>query len=345
MQRVDFHTLFDVFRGLKAMVLGDVMLDAYLWGRVERISPEAPVPVVQLTRKDHRIGGAGNVALNLVALGATTTICTVTGDDEDGALLRSMLKDGGIDPDGIIVAKDRVTTTKTRIISRNQQMLRIDHEITEPLDAATERRLIDTVIGRIDLIKPQVLVLEDYDKGVLTGAVIQAVTEHCKARGIITAVDPKRRNFFAYAGVDIFKPNLKEVREGLQLAIDPVDMHALAAADRLLRARLGHHYSFITLSEQGVFHSDGTDPRIITSHMRNIADVSGAGDTVVAVASLAYAATRDMGLAAAMANIAGGLVCEEVGTVAIDRERLLEECCLLLNEFISSGRKPSPEAS
>ena len=327
---MDFVNLFEQFRGLRAMVLGDVMLDEYLWGRVERISPEAPVPVVQLTRKDHRIGGAGNVGLNLAALGANVSIVSVTGDDPEAGILRRMLSEGRIGVEDMLSVEERVTTTKTRIISRNQQMLRIDNEMTDPIDEGIEGQLIDRVIRRLDEEKPDVLIFEDYDKGVLTERLIRQVTAHCRQLGVITAVDPKRRNFFTYVGVDIFKPNLKEVREGLSLESDPVTLDALRNADEALRSRLGHVYSFITLSDKGVFHSDGRHSEIIPSHVRNISDVSGAGDTVISVAALAFAATRDMGLSAGMANIAGGLVCEEVGTVAIDPHRLLQECTRLL---------------
>lgn len=330
MSPLDFQHMFEQFRSIKVMVVGDVMLDAYLWGRVERISPEAPVPVVHLTGKDYRIGGAGNVALNLSALGAQTSIMSVIGDDEDGKLLNNLLQQGGISLEGVYAVQGRVTTTKTRVISRNQQMLRIDSEVTDPLDSGTSALLTDAIIRQIDLQGPDILIFEDYDKGVLGETLISKVIAHCKQRGVITAVDPKRRNFFSYDSVDIFKPNLSEIRDALQIGLNTIDLSSLNMADQLLRERLGHRYSFITLSDRGVFHSDGTNSRIIPSHRRNIADVSGAGDTVIAVATLVFAATGEMGLAAELANIAGGLVCEQVGTVAVDRNRLLQECIRLL---------------
>jgi rfaE bifunctional protein kinase chain/domain len=330
MHSYDFYSLFEKFRSIKVLVVGDVMLDAYLWGRVDRISPEAPVPVVQLTRKDFRIGGAGNVALNLASMGATVSMLSVTGDDEEGKVLLSMLQEGGIGVDGIQMVPGRVTTTKTRVISRNQQMMRIDSEVTDPLDASTSKSLTESIIRQIDAFLPQVLIFEDYDKGVISLSLIESVVAHCRKRGVLTAVDPKRQHFFSYASVDIFKPNLSEIRDALQIDLSTVDLSSLNMADRLLRERLGHRYSFITLSDRGVFHADGTNARIIPSHRRNIADVSGAGDTVIAVATLVFAATGDMGLAAELANIAGGLVCEQVGTVAVDRDLLLQECIRLL---------------
>jgi rfaE bifunctional protein kinase chain/domain len=330
MRSYDFDTLFENFRSIKVLVVGDVMLDAYLWGRVDRISPEAPVPVVQLTRKDYRIGGAGNVALNLASLGATASMLSVTGDDDEGKILRAMLQEGGIGVDGIQTVQGRVTTTKTRVISRNQQMMRIDSEVTDPLDSSTSNELTKAIIRQIDTVRPQVLIFEDYDKGVLSATLIASVVAHCRQLGVITAVDPKRRNFFCYDSVDIFKPNLQEIRDALGPGFEIIDLSSLTAADRMLRERLGHQYSFITLSDRGVFHSDGENARIVPSHRRNISDVSGAGDTVIAVATLVFAATGDMGLAAELANIAGGLVCEQVGTVAVDRSRLLEECHRIL---------------
>lgn len=328
---MDFVSLFEQFRGLRAIVVGDLMLDEYLWGRVDRISPEAPVPIVQLTGKDHRIGGAGNVALNLAALGAQVSMISVTGEDPSGDMLRRMLSEAGIGVGDMLSVNGRVTTSKTRVISRNQQMLRIDHEVTDPIDEKIECLLIDIINRRLEQDQPDVLIFEDYDKGVLTERLIRDVTDRCRALGVITAVDPKRRHFFAYSGVDIFKPNLKEIREGLALDAEPVSEGALLEADMLLRTKLNHIYSFITLSDKGVFHADGHHSELIPSHMRNISDVSGAGDTVIAVAALVFAATRDMGLAARMANIAGGLVCEEVGTVAIDPVRLLKECIRLIS--------------
>ena len=330
MQRPDIDAIFRAFSGIHAGVVGDVMLDTYLWGHVDRISPEAPVPVVRVDRREHRIGGAGNVALNLAALGAATHIFSVTGKDADGDLLSRMLAEKRIDAGGILRSPKRITTNKTRVISRNQQMLRMDSEMTEDLSQEEADKLLLAVRRYLEGREPRVMILEDYNKGVLTEGVITSVIQACNKNNVIVAVDPKRRHFFAYRGVDIFKPNLKEVREGLGLAEVGIDAASLEAVHAALLQRLSHHISFITLSEHGVFFCDGERSRIIPTHVRNIADVSGAGDTVIAVAALAYAATRDMALAAEMANIAGGLVCEEVGTAAIDLQRLREECKRLL---------------
>jgi rfaE bifunctional protein kinase chain/domain len=326
----DFDKLFAQFAGIKVGVIGDVMLDTYWWGHVDRISPEAPVPVVALDKREHRIGGAGNVALNLVSLGSQVTALSVTGRDDDSVLLKGLFDQAGINTNFLLSSASRITTNKVRIISRNQQMMRLDSETTKDLSAADELALLQMVEKYIVTEKPQAIVLEDYNKGVLTEKVIREVIALCKQHKVITTVDPKRKNFFAYAGVDIFKPNMKEVKDGLNLLVEDVNMDTLTDIHHQLQQRLQHQISFITLSEKGVFYHNHDVSRIIPSHLRNIADVSGAGDTVIAVASLVYTATRSIDLMAEVANIAGGLVCEEVGTVAIDKEKLLEECKLLL---------------
>jgi rfaE bifunctional protein kinase chain/domain len=330
MSKTDFDKLFAEFSNIKAGVIGDVMLDVYWWGHVERISPEAPVPVVALDRKEYRIGGAGNVALNLAALGADVSVLTVMGADDNGAALTDLFNQHHINTGWLLLQPSRITTTKTRIISRNQHMMRLDAEITKELSVDDENALLEKVRQYIVTEKPQVIIFEDYNKGILTERVIKEVTALCKQHDIITTVDPKRKNFFSYAGVDIFKPNLKEVKDGLNLLVDEVNLPTLNDIHQQLQQKLNHSISFITLSEKGVFYQNDTTSRVIPSHLRNISDVSGAGDTVIAVASLIYAATRRIDLMAEVANIAGGLVCEEVGTVAINKDSLLRECKLLL---------------
>lgn len=323
-----FDELFEQMTQLTVAVVGDVMLDTYWWGHVERISPEAPVPVVTLDKKEMRIGGAGNVALNTVALGAATFLFTVTGDDDEAKTLLDLLQKSRVDTAHIIKSKTRPTTNKTRIISRNQQMMRLDSEVTEDIEEAN--LLVQKFKDFINITKPDVVIFEDYNKGVLTEEVIHAMIDLCQAKKIVTTADPKRKNFFAYRNITLFKPNLKEVREGLNLLVDKVDETMLAEIHLQLRAHLQHAISLITLSERGIFYQEENEGKILPTHVRNIADVSGAGDTVIAVASLVYAATKNIGLAAAMANLAGGLVCEEVGTMAINKARLLAECKALL---------------
>jgi D-glycero-beta-D-manno-heptose-7-phosphate kinase len=328
---MNFKKLFNSFSAIKAGVIGDVMLDTYMWGNVERISPEAPVPVVALQKKDYRIGGAGNVALNIKSLGAEVFVLSVTGQDEDAERLLQLFKANTINSGYSIQSAERITTSKTRIISRNQQMMRLDAEITRDLSNSDENILLQKVKLFIEKEKPHIIIFEDYNKGVLTEKLITEVIAICRQHNILTAVDPKRKNFFAYKGVDIFKPNLKEVKEGLNLLLDTVDLKSLSSIHTELHNLLKHSISFITLSEKGVFYQQDKEAAVIPSHVRSIADVSGAGDTVIAVASLVYAATRNVQQMTAIANIAGGLVCEEVGTVAINKEKLLHECELLLS--------------
>ena len=323
--------LFNDFNSLKIGVIGDVMLDTYIWGKVDRISPEAPVPIVSLHHKEQRIGGAGNVAINCSSLGAKVFMLGVIGDDDEAAQLEQLLKESLIDTTGLIKSVKRKTTNKTRIISRNQQMLRFDAEVTDDLNQEEEAALLKQISNFIEHEDPNILIFEDYNKGVLTEKIIEQAIALCRASGVITAVDPKRKNFFSYQNVDIFKPNMKEVQEGLNLMFETSDIYQLRNIHEQLQKQLQHKVSLITLSEKGIFYQQLQNAAIIPSHLRNVADVSGAGDTVIAVAAMVYAATKNAHLMAEIANIAGGLVCEEVGTATVEREKLLRECELLLS--------------
>jgi len=327
----DFEALFKKFQKIRVGIIGDVMLDTYMWGSVERISPEAPVPIVSLQKKEQRIGGAGNVALNLQSLGSKAYVISITGDDEDAQKLNALFEDNKINVEYSGVSTNRRTTNKTRVICRNQQMLRLDAEITADLSRVEEQSLLNRFESFIIKEKPQIVILEDYNKGVLTEAVIYSVISICKKAGVLTAVDPKRKNFFEYEGVDLFKPNLKEVKEALNLLFTDANHSLLQNIHSQLHNLLHHKISFITLSDKGVYYEGNGQSAIIPSHLRNIADVSGAGDTVIAVAALVYAATQNIYLMAEIANIAGGLVCEEVGTAVVDARKLQHECELLLS--------------
>jgi rfaE bifunctional protein kinase chain/domain len=331
MTGLDYDQLFNSFSQLKVGVVGDVMLDTYWWGKVDRISPEAPVPVVAVTKREQRIGGAGNVALNVKSLEAQIQLITVLGNDDDGNQLIRLLADQNIQTDYIVRSANRITTNKIRIISRNQQMMRLDAEVTTSLNADEEQLLIDAIENYVKIEQPDIIILEDYNKGVLTEKVIEKAIDICKQHSIKTAVDPKKKHFFHYKGVDIFKPNLHEVREALHIHTDDVHLDTLKSIHAQLHHQLSHEISFITLSERGVFYDNGKDAAIIPTHIRNIADVSGAGDTVIAVASVVYAATQNERLMSELANIAGGLVCEEVGTAAINKTKLLQECKKIFN--------------
>ncbi len=324
--------LFKQFAEIKIGVIGDIMLDTYWWGKVDRISPEAPVPVVAVTKKEQRIGGAGNVALNIAALNARVHTITVMGNDDEGKQLINLLKENNINTDFIFESNERITTNKIRIISRNQHMMRLDAEVVHPLSVNEEEKLLASFEKYVLQEKPNLVILEDYNKGVLTETAIRKIISICKQYNILTAVDPKRKNFFAYKGVDIFKPNFQEAKEGLNILSETISAKLLDEIHQSLYEKLRHHISFITLSEKGVYYADEKSKALIPTHIRSIADVSGAGDTVIAVASVVYAASKNVKLMAEMANIAGGLVCEEVGTVAIDKEKLLAECKMIFEQ-------------
>lgn len=317
--------LIEQFNGLNALVLGDIMVDSYLWGDVSRISPEAPVPIASITEKDHRLGGSGNVAMNIKSLGATPYLCSVIGADETGQTLLDLLEKRGMPDDGIIQSEGRTTTDKTRIFCRDRQMFRYDRETTEQISDELRDRLIQRAEKLIEEKYIDVVIFQDYDKGVLTMEVIQSVIEYCNRKGIPTAVDPKKQNFFTYQHATLFKPNLVEVREGLATEVDAEDLTSLKAATSALKERLANKLTLITLSETGAFIADNEEARVVPARVRNIADVSGAGDTVISVASLCLALQTDSVLMAELANIAGGLVCETVGVTPIDKEKLLQE--------------------
>ena len=317
--------LFRKFSTMRIMVIGDVMVDAYLWGKVDRISPEAPVPVVTCTKKETRLGGAANVALNLLSLGAEPVMCSVTGSDETGKLLRKLMEQEGMGEGLMLTDPGRVTTTKTRIISGSQQLLRVDDENTAPLDPVIEKTFIEKITGYLEKTKVDAIIFQDYDKGAITPALIHAVTGLAGRRNIPTLVDPKRRNFASYRSVSLFKPNFKEFAEGMKMEIRRNDTALLAEAGRQYLAASDNRLLLLTLSDLGVFITDGQKYASIPAHKRDIADVSGAGDTVISIAALCLAAGCDPAQTAALANLAGGLVCEKVGVVPVEREIFLKE--------------------
>lgn len=317
--------IFASFARTRVMVVGDVMVDAYLWGQVERISPEAPVPVVRVTQRSARLGGAANVALNLHALGAAPVVVSMTGNDAPARQLDELFKQAGLSTDGLLRSVARTTTVKTRVISGHQHVVRVDEENDADLERDDGTSLLARIKELIARTKPQVIVLEDYDKGVLTAGVIAGAIKLAHAAGVPVAVDPKKRNFFAYRGVDLFKPNLKELREGLKIDLHATDPAAIQAAIATLEAQLKNKATLVTLGEHGVVASRDGRRLVLPAHVREIADVSGAGDTVIAVAALCLAQDLPLDMLAALANLAGGLVCEHVGVVPIDRARFLQE--------------------
>lgn len=315
--------ILEQFNGLKVLVVGDVMIDAYYFGKVERISPEAPVPVVAVEKKEQRLGGAANVAMNLVSLGAKPIVCSVVGNDQEGKDLIRLFKENGVGISGIVQSDNRVTTVKLRVISQATQMLRIDNEDTKPITPVESFELVQRIHEL--LIDADVLVFEDYDKGVLTKENIAQITEEAHKRGIPVVVDPKKRNFNHFRGADLFKPNLKELKDGLKIEFDEDDKATFEASIKQMMQHMNLKNAMITMSEKGVMITDGETFDYIPAHIRKIADVSGAGDTVISVAALCFALKLNRRQSAALANLAGGLVCEEVGVVPIDKNKLAAE--------------------
>ena len=303
-------------------MVGDVMIDAYLWGKVERISPEAPVPIVHIQKKENRLGGAANVALNINSLGAKAIMCSVVGDGSKGDIFRKTAKDLGFSTEGIIDSTERMTTVKTRVISSGHHIVRIDDEITWPLSATDERNLLDCIDQILSKQKVDAIVFEDYDKGVLTEKVITQVIAKAKALNIPVSVDPKLKNFKNYIGCSLFKPNFKELKEGMKVEFSADNTTAIEQSLVNLRNELKAEGVIVTRSEHGVTSFDGENFSTHSAHKREIVDVSGAGDTVIAVATLALASNWNLSDIAEIANLAGGLVCEKVGVVPIDKELL-----------------------
>ena len=317
--------LFEAFNGKRVLVVGDVMTDAYINGQVNRMSPEAPVPVVDLQTQEQRIGGAGNVALNLIALGAKALLASVIGQDAAGQELQQMLTSAGIQTDALIVSAERKTTIKTRVLSNGKQMLRIDTEDQHDL-TATEANALKNSLSKCLEQGIDGIILEDYNKGILTKDLIEWVIAEANKRNIPTAVDPKKKNFLSYQHCTLFKPNLKELKEGLDLHFDySKEPNALNIALEKLQQNLGNQLSFVTLSEHGVQLFDGQTHHKLAAHLRNISDVSGAGDTVIATACLCLISGASPLQIAALANLAGGLVCESPGVISINKQLLLEE--------------------
>ncbi len=305
------------------------MIDSYYWGKSDRISPEAPVPVVSVSKYEHRLGGAANVALNLKAMGAEAILCGIVGSDNKGDLLKELLQQSKLSSEGIVHVSNRPTTVKTRIISGNQQMLRVDEEDTHPLNSNESNLFFERIANIINTKKCDAIIFEDYDKGAITPQLIEKVVVLARSIGVPTCVDPKKRQFLDYHNVSLFKPNLKELKEGLKIEINHINRQNLDEAANALRQQMPVDVILITLSEHGVYWNNGKQSMIIPAHLRNIADVSGAGDTVISVATLCMALKLDSELMAALANLSGGLVCEHVGVVPIDAQKLKSEALRL----------------
>jgi D-beta-D-heptose 7-phosphate kinase/D-beta-D-heptose 1-phosphate adenosyltransferase len=311
--------ILDAIVGVRALVIGDLMLDEYISGTVERISPEAPVPVVRVEHEDWAVGGAANVAANVAALGAVTKVVGVLGDDAAGERLQAGLEGMGASTAGLVIAPDRPTTVKTRILARRQQVVRYDREDARDASGALAERLVAAVTDAA--ADCDVLVLEDYNKGVLVPEVIAAARTLARDRGIATVVDPKRLRFFDYHGVTVFKPNAKELSDALGAPLEPDDPEWMSD----IRRRLKCDDLLLTLGEHGVaLSSEDSGYLRVPTVARGVYDVSGAGDTVISVVALARAAGASTAEAAILANHAAAVEVGKAGVATVSRDEIMD---------------------
>ena len=325
MDKTEIKQIFAKFSQMRAIVIGDAMVDTYMWGKVDRMSPEAPVPIVSVIKRENRLGGAANVSLNLKALGATPILFSVIGDDETGKIFKKLLEKRDLSSEGIFVDTQRNTTLKNRIISKGQHIARVDEETTDFINSEIETTIINAIKKLIEKNPIDVIIFVDYDKGMVTPTLFETINNLALEKGIPTAVDPKKCNFLNYKNISLFKPNFKEFVEGIGLPLKKGDLESLKNVADKFKRKQNFKLIFITLSELGVFISNGIKEQHFPAVIRYIADVSGAGDTVISVASLAMAAKLQPKTMALMSNLAGGLVCEKLGVVPIDKEQLIKE--------------------
>ncbi|TFG99945.1 MAG: D-glycero-beta-D-manno-heptose-7-phosphate kinase [Calditrichales bacterium] len=315
--------IFSGFSGKRIMVVGDLMIDEYLIGHVRRISPEAPVPVVDVKGQSVRLGGAANVALNIRSLGCNPIMVGVVGDDHYGTKLLKLLSKQGVGSDGVIRIPGRPTTVKTRIIGDSQHIARVDHEDATYLRHGDEENIFEKVTKILDSVDG--VILQDYNKGVLTEDLIEFVVSHARQKNLLITVDPKFKNFLKFRNVTVFKPNIKETEEALAVKIN--NEADLLMAGKQLKQSLNADNILITRGSDGMslFESDDRVMHVPT-RVRKVADVSGAGDTVISTLTAALAGGASMREAAVIANYAAGIVCEEVGIIPVDKDKLYKVC-------------------
>jgi rfaE bifunctional protein kinase chain/domain len=315
------HQILDNFSGRRIAVIGDVMLDRYFRGTVSRISPEAPVPIVDIEEESEHPGGAANVGYNLVELGASPLLLGIIGNDRSGTHLRNLLGELGMSDEGLLVDPDRPTTVKTRVIATSQHIVRVDREKKGPIGGDVLQRLLGLLEDRIGSL--DAVILQDYNKGVITRELIPEAVRIARAHGVPVHVDPKFENFFQYTGVTVFKPNRKEAEDALQQRLKSQEERH-SGVQELLR-RLESEYVILTLGSEGMMLARrDADPILVPTRALQVADVSGAGDTVIATLATAHAAGASMHEAVTIANYAAGIVCEQVGTVPVHHGELLD---------------------
>lgn len=316
----------DKFKELQVLVIGDLMLDEYLWGTVDRISPEAPVPVVAVEKMSHTLGGAGNVINNLSAMGATVFAMGAVGAGPAGRDVLKKLEALGVDVTGVISEPERPTTRKTRIIAASQQMLRIDREVRYQISAQTLDKLTQIIAGYMN--KMDLVIISDYDKGLVTRELVASIVDIAKKSGVMTLADPKSMDFSKYMGVTVLTPNKKEAALAAGMQIEtPEDMDAAAAK---IMAQAGLEKLLITCGKAGmVLYEIGKPAVTIESKARQVFDVSGAGDTVISLLGLGLASGATFKSAAGLANLAAGIVVAKVGTATASIDELKQ--CVITN--------------
>ncbi|MEZ5072821.1 MAG: bifunctional ADP-heptose synthase [Bacteroidales bacterium] len=325
-ESTDFSSLFQRFNNQKILVLGDVMIDTYLWGQVSRVSPEAPVPIVSDIAQENRLGGAANVALNIKAMGAVPILCSVIGGDERGRLFLELMEEQNLSDIGLVVDDARITTQKTRVISGSRHLLRVDEEMDDFLGKKIQAQFLEIIDSLLESGGIHAIIFQDYDKGVLTPQVIRSVIQAAKAVEVPVLVDPKFRSFDRYTGVRLFKPNYKELMKGAKLDLKRAEIDKIGEEVIKFQTKQEIDTFLVTLSEHGVLVARDGAYVHIPAIAREIADVSGAGDTVISVAALSLVAGLPVDELAALSNLAGGQVCEQAGVVPVDREKLQAEC-------------------
>lgn len=328
---MEVATLVEKMRQLRFLVLGDGILDRYIYGHAERISPEAPVPVIEVFREENRLGGAANVLLNLLSLGCHPYLCCSIGEDHEGQLFESLMRQVGVSLFGLLRDPVRPTTTKIRVIAQGQHVLRIDKETRSPLSHQQQKELLQKALQLLPSVEG--VIFEDYDKGVLSPYIIREVISQAQKKHIPVFVDPKFQNFWSYEGATLFKPNLKELGDAQGTSLHHAPLEVVKEAILQLRQRMPHTYTVVTLGEKGILaYSDSEGFFHHAAHKREVVDVSGAGDTVISVLAASLTIGLSLPTAVKLANLAGGIVCEHVGVVPIPQERWLQEAAVYLGK-------------
>ena len=321
---IDFKKVFSEFNNKRVLIIGDAMIDAYMW-EINRMSPEAPVPIVEIQKHETRLGGSANVALNIQSLEAKPILCSVIGNDMHGKLFLDLMHKSNLSTEGILISKRR-TTLKTRVIANEKHQLRVDEEDTKPIEL--ENKFINKIKEHISSC--DVVIFQDYNKGTLTENVIKEIITKANELNIPTIVDPKKINFNSYNNCTIFKPNLSEIKEGMKIDFNSNNQNQINEVTNKLLNKLQAKAILLTMSEKGISITYNKEFEYTPAFQRKIIDVSGAGDTVISVA-LCLTTEMNFKILSKLSSLAGGIVCEEVGVVPINKNKLLSEASIFIN--------------